>query len=65
MGDFPDGALVKAPRFHCRAHGFEWDTSSIPGRGTKILHAERHGQKKQRHVIMCLTTELAYHGIDS
>ena len=55
MGDFPDGALVKAPRFHCRAHGFEWDTSSIPGRGTKILHAERHGQnaKKNKGTLSC------------
>ena len=51
MGDFPDGALVKAPRFHCRAHGFEWDTSSIPGRGTKILHAERHGQNAKKNKL--------------
>ena len=38
MWDFPGGALVKAPRSHCRAHRFERNTSSIPGWGTKILY---------------------------
>ena len=41
--DFPGGPVVKTQRFHCRAAG------SIPGRGTKIPHAARWGQNKQRN----------------
>ena len=33
--------MVRTPRFHCRGPG------SIPGQGTKILHAVWHGQKKK------------------
>ena len=40
--DFPGGPVVKTLRFHCRGAG------SIPGRGTKILHAVWHGQKKKK-----------------
>ena len=32
-GDFPGGPVVKTPHFHSRG------TGSVPGRGTKILHA--------------------------
>ena len=41
-GDFPGGPLVKNPCFHPRGE------DSIPGRGTKILHAACCGQKKKR-----------------
>ena len=34
-GDFPSGPVVKTPHFHCRSKG------SIPGPGTKILHAQQ------------------------
>ena len=37
----PSGPGVKTPSSQCRG------TGSIPGRGTKILHAARHGQKKE------------------
>ena len=40
--DFPGGPVVRALRFHCRGLG------SNPGRGTKILQAERHSQKKKK-----------------
>ena len=34
--------MVRTLRFHCRGQG------SVPGRGTKILQAARHGQKKSK-----------------
>ena len=37
-GGFPGGPVVKTPCCHC---------SSIPGRGTKILHATQHSPKKK------------------
>ena len=37
--DFPRGPVVKTLHFHCRG------TGSIPGQGTKILHATQCGQK--------------------
>ena len=40
-GVFPGGPVVKTPCPHCRG------TGSIPGRGTKIPHAARHGKKKK------------------
>ena len=39
--DFPGGPVVKTPCFH-------WGVGSIPGRGTKIPHATRHGQEKKK-----------------
>ena len=41
-GEFPGGLVVRTLRFHCRGQG------SVPGRGTKILQAARHGQKKSK-----------------
>ena len=41
-GDFPGSPVVKTPCFDCRGMG------SIPGQGTKILRAARHGQKKKK-----------------
>ena len=34
--------MVRTPHFQC------WGPGSIPGQGTKILQAARHGQKKER-----------------
>lgn len=38
---FPDSSVVRTLPFHCRRHG------SIPGQGTKFLHARWHGQKEK------------------
>ena len=43
--DFPGGPVVKTSHSHCRGHGFE---GSIPGWGTKILHATQHSQEKKK-----------------
>ena len=40
--EFPGGQVVKTQHFHCHGLG------SIPGRGTKILHASLCGQKKKK-----------------
>ena len=39
--DFPRGPVVKTLSFHF------WGLSSIPGRGTKILHIAQCGQKNK------------------
>ena len=41
MRDFTGGPVIEMPRFHSRG------TDSIPGWGTKILHAT-HSQKIER-----------------
>ena len=38
--------MVKTPCFHCRG------TGSVPGRGTKILHATWCGKKKKKFLIV-------------
>ena len=40
--DFPGNPMVKTPSFCCRGEG------SIPGKGTKIPHAEKGGQKVKK-----------------
>ena len=40
--DFPGDPVVKTPHLQSRGMG------SIPGRGTKILHATQCGQKKKK-----------------
>ena len=40
LGEFPGGSLIRALCFHCRG------TVSIPGWGTKILHATWNSWKK-------------------
>ena len=42
-GDFPGGPVVKT--LHASTAG---GTGSIPGWGTKILHAERRSQRKKK-----------------
>ena len=42
--DFSGGPMVKTLCSQCGGAG----TGSIPGLGTKIPHAARHGQKKKR-----------------
>ena len=43
-GDFPDGPVIKT---HVSNAG---DVGLIPGRGTKIPHAEWYGQKKKKKI---------------
>ena len=43
LKDFPDSPVVKTLHFQCRGR-----VGLIPGLGTKILHAEWHGQKKKK-----------------
>ena len=43
--DFPGGLMVKILTFQCRGIG------SIPGQGTKTLHAMREGQKTKINKI--------------
>ena len=43
--EFPGGLVVRIPGFHCGGPG------SIPGQGTEILQATRHGQKKKRESV--------------
>ena len=38
--NLPGSPMIKTLHFHCRGMG------SIPGKGTKIPWAKRHGQKK-------------------
>ena len=44
--------MVKNPHFHCRGHGFD------PGRGTKIPHVTRCGQKKKGPYLLEIHTEV-------
>ena len=39
--EFPGGPVVRIWHFHC------WGPGSIPGQGTKISQATRHGQKNK------------------
>ena len=44
--------MVKTPSFHCREHRFDhWET--------KILHAQRHGQKRKIKIDVkqCIITK--------
>lgn len=41
--EFPGSPVIKTLHFHCRGPG------TIPGRGTKISKASRHGQKKKSY----------------
>ena len=40
--EFAGGLVVRIPGFHCHGLG------SVPGRGTEILQAAWHGQKKKK-----------------
>ena len=46
--DFPGSPVIKTPCFYFRG------TGSIPGWGTKILHATWHSQKKKKNQISSL-----------
>ena len=47
FGEFPSDPVVRTRHFHCCGLG------SIPGPGTKILQAARHGQKlKKKNLII-------------
>ena len=44
LGESPGSPVVRIPCSHCGGLGL------IPGRGTKILQAAQHGQKKKIHL---------------
>ena len=59
LKDFPDSPVVKILRFQCRGR-----VGLIPGLGTKIPHAEWHGQKKKKKKSIMTLEETSKRSVD-
>ena len=57
VGEFPHGAVVKIPHFHCRVSG------SSPTQQTKTLENASCGQKRKKKILVSLISQIKLDGV--
>ena len=57
VGEFPHGAVVKIPHFHCRVSG------SISTQQTKTLENASCGQKRKKKILVGLISQFKLDGV--